>query len=202
MKAFRLKQFGLTTIVGLTVFLAACDMTAQPDDTLNAQETFTCRTTVNGTTKDVVFVPDNATCTLNNTNVEGNIIVGTNATLVARGVSVKGSVQAEGHARVSVVSSTVRVSSINGDIQIKQGRNANVTDARIGGSLQVEQNNGAFNFSRNTIGSDLQAKQNTGTGLTIRSNRINGNLQCQENVPAPVGSGNTAASKEDQCARL
>jgi hypothetical protein len=202
MKAFSLKQLGLTAFVSLTVFLAACDMTAQPDETLTAQETFTCLTTVSGTTKDVVFVPDNATCTLVNTNVEGNIIVGTNSTLVARGVSVKGSIQSEGHARVAVVSSTLRASSINGDIQIKQGRNATVTNAQIGGSLQVEQNNGAFNFSRNRVGSDLQAKQNTGTGLTISSNRINGNLQCQENVPAPVGSGNVAASKEDQCASL
>jgi hypothetical protein len=193
MKALGVRNLGLTSLIGLTVFLAACDMTAQPDETLTAQETFTCRTTVNGTTKDVVVVPDNATCTLNNTNVEGNIIVGTGSTLVARGVSVKGNIQSEGHARVSVVSSTARASSINGDIQIKQGRNATVTNAHIGG---------VFNFSRNTIGSDLQAKQNTGTGLTISSNRINGNLQCQENVPAPVGSGNTAASKEDQCARL
>lgn len=202
MKTLRLRNLSLTAFIGLTVFLAACDMTAQPDETLSAQETFTCRTTVNGTTKDVVFVPDNATCTLNNTNVEGNIIVGTGSTLVARGVSVKGNIQSEGHARVTVVRSTSRISSVNGDIQIKQGRSATVTSARIGGSLQVEQNNGAFNFSSNTIGSDLQAKQNTGTGLTISSNRINGNLQCQENVPAPVGSGNIAASKEDQCASL
>lgn len=197
-----LKKLGLVSLLGLTIFLAACDVTGAPTEELAAQETFTCRTTVNGTTKDVVFVPQNATCTLNNTNVEGNIIVSTGATLVARGVSVKGNIQSEGHARVTVVSSTTRASSINGDIQIKQGRSATVTSARIGGSLQVEQNSGAFNFSSNTIGSDLQANQNSGTGLTIRSNRINGNLQCQSNVPAPVGSGNVAASKEDQCARL
>jgi hypothetical protein len=202
MKRFSLKQVGLVSLLGLTTFLAACDMTGTPTEELTAQETFTCRTTVTGTTKDVVFVPQNATCTLNNTNVEGNIIVSNGATLIARGVRVKGSIQSEGHARVTVVRSTSRVSTINGDIQIKQGRSATVTSARIGGSLQVEQNNGAFNFSSNTIGSDLQANANTGTGLTIRSNRINGNLQCQSNVPAPVGSGNVAASKEDQCARL
>jgi hypothetical protein len=202
MKAFSLKHLGLTAFVGLTTFLAACDMTGTPTEELSAQETFTCRTTVTGTTKDVVVVPQNATCTLNNTNVEGNIIVNNGATLIARGVRVNGSIQSEGHTRVAVVKSSTRNSSVNGDIQIKQGRSATVTDVRLGGSLQAEQNNGRFIFSRNIIGSDLQANANRGTGLTISSNRIDGNLQCQSNVPAPTGSGNTAASKEDQCARL
>jgi hypothetical protein len=202
MKSFRLKRVGLTAFVGLTVFLAACDMTSTPEEELTAQETFTCRTTVNGTTKDVVVVPQNATCTLNNTNVEGNIIVNNGATLIARGVSVKGNIQSEGHARVNVVRSTQRVSRVNGDIQVKQGSSATVTNVRIGGSLQVEQNNGRFILSRNIIGSDLQANANRGTGLTISFNNIDGNLQCQSNRPAPTGSGNTASSKEDQCARL
>jgi hypothetical protein len=202
MKPFNLKRLALTSLVGLTTFLAACDVTSTPTEELTAQETFTCRTTVNGTTKDVVVVPQNATCTLNNTNVEGNIIVNTGATLIARGVSVKGSIQSEGHARVTVVRSTARVSSVNGDIQVKQGRSATVTDVRLGGSLQVEQNNGRFIFARNTIGSDLQANANRGTGLTISRNRIDGNLQCQSNNPAPTGSGNSASSKEDQCENL
>jgi hypothetical protein len=37
----------------------------------------------------------------------------------------------------------------------------------------------------------------------ISSNRVNGNLQCKENQPAPTGSGNTVGgNKEDQCQRL
>jgi hypothetical protein len=202
MKQINLRKITLLLVVGLTMFLTACGVNATPEETLSAQETFTCRTTVNGTTKDVVVVPDNATCTLNNTNVEGNIIVNTGATLVARGVSVKGSIQSEGHARVTVVKSTTRSARVNGDIQIKQGKSATVADAHIGGSLQVEQNKGGFNFSRNIIGSDLQANANTGTGLTISSNVIDGNLQCQSNNPAPRGSGNQASSKEDQCENL
>ncbi len=202
MKAFTLKKLGLTALIGMTTFLAACDMTSTPEDVLTAQETFTCRTTITGTTKDVIVVPNNATCRLTNTNVQGNIIVNTGATLVARGVVVNGSIQSEGHTRVTVVRSTTRVSRINGDIQIKQGKSATVSDVQIGGSLQVEQNNGIFNLSRNKIGSDLQANANLGTGLTISRNRIDGNLQCQSNVPAPTGSGNTASSKEDQCASL
>ncbi|MBW4556972.1 MAG: hypothetical protein KME59_13680 [Trichormus sp. ATA11-4-KO1] len=46
------------------------------------------------------------------------------------------------------------------------------------------------------------AFQNTG-GLTIKNNRIDGNLQCKENRPAPTGGGNIVqGNKEDQCSRL
>ena len=38
--------------------------------------------------------------------------------------------------------------------------------------------------------------------LAQREDRIDGNLQCKENLPAPAGGGNTAALKEDQCAAL
>jgi hypothetical protein len=44
--------------------------------------------------------------------------------------------------------------------------------------------------------------QNPG-GVSITSNRVNGNLQCKENVPAPTGGGNIVqGNKEDQCAGL
>jgi hypothetical protein len=43
---------------------------------------------------------------------------------------------------------------------------------------------------------------NRGT-QSVTGNRINGNLQCKENVPAPTGGGNIVqGNKEDQCARL
>lgn len=203
MKAFNFKRMGLVAFLGLTTFLAACNTSGTPSEELAAQETFTCRTTLNGGTRDVVVVPQNATCTLNNTRVKGNIIVNKGATLIARGVIVDGNIQSEGHARVSVIKSTLRASRVGGSVQIKQGKNANVLDTTINGSLQVEQNQGLFNFSRNIIGSDLQAFSNTGTGLTISSNRIDGNLQCKSNNPAPRGSGNVVnGSKQDQCARL
>jgi hypothetical protein len=197
-----IKKLSFLGIMLVSLVLAACNTSEVPEETLTALETFICTTTINGTTKDVVVVPNNATCTLNNTSVQGNIIVNTGATLVARGVVVDGNIQSEGHRRVTVVKSTLRKSRVGGSVQIVQGKNASVLDTIINGSLQVEQNNGLFNFSRNTIGSDLQAFSNTGTGLTISRNVIDGNLQCKSNVPAPIGSGNIAASKQDQCANL
>lgn len=204
MKVFGLNKLILGVICGLSVFLAACDVGALPEEVeLSTLGTFTCRTTLNGGTRDNIVVPDNATCTLNNTKVEGNIVVKTGATLIAKGVLVDGNIQSEGHARVTVIKSTLRKSQVGGSIQLKQGKRANVLDTIIDGSLQVEQNRGLFNFSRNTIGSDLQAFSNRGTGLTISSNRIDGNLQCKSNNPAPTGSGNIVqGNKEDQCAGL
>jgi hypothetical protein len=39
-------------------------------------------------------------------------------------------------------------------------------------------------------------------GALLYTNRIVGNLQCKQNQPAPDGSGNIAALKEDQCVGL
>lgn len=39
--------------------------------------------------------------------------------------------------------------------------------------------------------------------MKILANRIDGNLQCKENVPPPTGGDNIVqGSKEDQCATL
>jgi hypothetical protein len=39
--------------------------------------------------------------------------------------------------------------------------------------------------------------------VVIASNRVDGNLQCKENSPAPTGGGNVVQGvKEDQCAQL
>lgn len=50
----------------------------------------------------------------------------------------------------------------------------------------------------------LQAFQNRGgPGITFNRNRIDGNMQCKENVPAPTGAGNIVqGNKEDQCRGL
>ena len=88
-----------------------------------------------------------------------------------------GNVQSEGHDWVKVVSS------------------------RVGGSIQLKQG-GDVNVRSNRVGQDVQIFTNRGT-KTISNNRINGNLQCKSNVPAPVGGGNVVGgNKEDQCRRL
>lgn len=140
-------------------------------------EEVACRGTLGAVTVDNLRVPQDATCTLNGTRIQGTLKIETGGRLTASGISVIGNVQAEGHRSVVVLRSTV-----GGSVQLKQGGGA-----RLGG---------------NQVGQDVQSFTNRGT-QSFTSNRINGNLQCKENVPAPTGGGNVVGgNKEDQCSRL
>lgn len=161
-----------------------------------AEETI-CTGRIGAVSLDNIFVPDGAACVLDRTRAKGSIVVGTGATLQASSVSVNGNLQAEGAAAVTVAG----YSTFGGSVQLVQGGSVSISRARINGDLQFESNQGAIAANANTIGGSLQAFQNIG-GAVFTNNRMKGNMQCKENVPAPTGRGNVAASKEDQCARL
>lgn len=160
-------------------------------------EEFRCTGAVGAVSLDNVFVPDGATCVLDRTRTNGSVVVGRGASLRARSVSINGNVQAEGAAFVGIGG----YSAVGGSVQIVQGGGATIEQARIKGDLQFESNTAPLAANGNTIGGSLQAFQNMG-GATFNHNRMNGNMQCKENIPAPTGSGNISPSKEDQCARL
>jgi hypothetical protein len=143
-----------------------------------AAEERSCRGTLGAITVDNLLVPQGATCTLSGTYVKGTIKVARDATLHASAVRVIGNVQAENHRYVAVTDG----SRVNGSLQVKQGGGANV--------------------DRSIFGSDVQFFTNSGA-ISITGNRIDGNLQCKENRPAPTGGSNVVqGNKEDQCARL
>jgi hypothetical protein len=157
-----------------------------------------CRGTIGAATVDNLRVPQGATCTLNGTYVKGTVKVERGATLKAFGIRVIGNVQAE-NARNVVVREGSR---IGGSVQIVQGGAARILGNRINGDILFDDQESTLKANRNVIGGSLQAFQNTG-GVEIRSNRIDGNLQCKENRPAPIGGGNIVqGNKEDQCRRL
>ncbi|ADB33460.1 hypothetical protein Kfla_4429 [Kribbella flavida DSM 17836] len=136
-----------------------------------------CRGTLGAVTVDNVRVPVGASCTLNRTTVKGTVKVESNARLSTSSARVNGNVQAEGHAHVYLYASTV-----GGSVQLKQGRTASLRSNQVKGDVQSFTNRGAQDFT---------------------ANRIDGNLQCKSNVPAPTGSGNVVGgTKEDQCRRL
>lgn len=142
-----------------------------------AAEERTCRGSIGAQTVDNLRVPQGATCALTGTVVKGTVKVERGATLKAQNIRVVGNIQAENHKQVNA-----RGSRVGGSVQIKQG----------GGSL----------LDNNVVTGDVQYFTNRGA-ITIRSNRINGNLQCKENLPAPTGGSNIVqGNKEDQCARL
>lgn len=159
-----------------------------------------CRGTIGATTVDNLKVPSGATCELNGTRVQGTVQVESGARLYAEGIRVIGNVQSQGFKVVSLTSG----SSVGGSVQLENGKSGGlgkVGSTRINGDLQLFSNSARMVAQGSTILANLQAVSNTG-GLLIRNNNISENLQCKQNNPPPVGGGNTAGDKEDQCARL
>ena len=177
--------------------LGAALVAAMAPATASAEER-TCRGTLGATTVDNLRVPQSATCTLNGTRVKGTIKVERAATLKARNVRVVGNVQGENAARVNVTQG----SRIGGSVQVKQGYAASVLDSFVTMDILFDTDRGPLEASRNVVGGNIQAFQNTG-GVRFARNRVNGNLQCKDNRPAPTGGSNVVqGNKEDQCARL
>lgn len=140
-----------------------------------APEPAECEETV---TADVAgdLVVSGSTC-VGAVTVDGNILVGGEASLVTEGTTVEGNVQGSGHRSVSVTGGEVE-----GNVQLENGGAATVTGVTIDGDLQSSSNSGPQQF---------------------RNNVIDGNLQCEGNEPAPTGSGNTVGGdKEGQCSGL
>jgi thermitase len=181
----------LAAILALTLWMAG----SRP---LQAEE-IVCQSALSNVTVDNLRVPPNQTCTLTNVRAEGTVKVETNATLEATDVVIIGNLQADGATLVKVFGA----SHIGGSIQIKQGRAAEIDSAKVNADIQLESNLGPLVVLGNEVGGNVQVFQNREGGATISNNTIDGNLQCKENNPAPVGSGNVVkGSAEDQCASL
>jgi hypothetical protein len=187
-----IRRYHLSAVSALAAPLLALATTSA------AAEERVCRGTIGATTVDNLRVPDYARCVLLGTRVKGTIKVEFNAILRAEDVLVIGNVQAENARFVRVLDG----SRVGGSVQVKQGGGANVSDSRVEGDVQYDSNSAALYVLRNRVGGSVQVFQNTG-GVEIRRNVIDGNLQCKENTPRPVGGGNiVGGNKEDQCARL
>jgi hypothetical protein len=181
----------ISSIALLVLLLFSGSTQVQADD-------YNCTGTLGSITVDNLNVPQNATCTLNSTRVEGNVFVRSGATLYANSVYVDGNIQAEHAARVEIHLG----SFVGGNIQVDESGPLVVDWVHIGGNLQAFDNYGSQAYSDNTIGGDLQSFYNTG-GVTIWDNVIDGNLQCQGIVPPPTGENNVVGGNmEDQCADL
>ncbi len=124
-----------------------------------------------------VRVPSGS-CYLKGTKVKGNVIVSSNAYANLDRARVDGNVQAYKSRGIAV-----RNSVIDGNIQLTWG-----------GGLVVR---------NNTVDGDIQLFSNRKGNKYVYDNRVDGNLQCKSNVPAPKGGGNVVkGNKEDQCRRF
>ena len=182
--------FGVVGVAVMALFLSGAPM-VQADEIV-------CSGSLGAVAVDDVRVPDNATCTLNGTRVEGTVKVERNATLYANGARIDGNVQAENAARVNVGAN----STVGGSIQVVQSGAAAIDRVAVNGDIQFENNKQALSATNNQVGGNIQAFQNTG-GVTIANNSIDGNLQCKEKTRTPMCRPHgVLGSAEDQCANL
>jgi hypothetical protein len=91
--------------------------------------------------------------------------------------------------------------TISGSLQVVSNSAAvTMNGNKVTGSVQVQSNSGATTIDGNTVGVSLQDQSNTGA-TQVFTNIIKNALQCQSNTSI-TGGGNTAATKQGQCARF
>lgn len=179
------------------LFLAVLTLTA---GALRADETV-CTGSISGS-HDNVLVPGFATCSITDARIEGNVKVEQGGAVTISGRTfIDGNVQSDGGRFVRLLGGGV---TVGGDVQIKKATETSAIQpgTQVLGNFQYEENQ-AFLFATGAfIQGDFQVFKNLG-GASISRNTIRQNLQCKENIPAPLGGGNVVGgNKEDQCRRL
>jgi hypothetical protein len=248
----RLRVGGVLGVTALTLLIAACGDDGLLDPTASLQRSESgvgstlaghastggsrCDGTLGPVSVENVEVAAGATCVLDATRVEGNVLVREGATLEALGARIRGNVQAEDAARVYTAAGTtvggdiqvkrradthVVDTTIDGNLQVEEGgaslrtdgvtvlgdlqvtkaESADVSDTDVSGNLQLVENRGRLAVTASDVFGDLQVVKNSG-GVSLVGNRVAQSLQCDENHPAPEGSGNDAGEKEGQCEAL
>jgi hypothetical protein len=219
------------------ILLTACEDGAQNPTDVTGQVTdfaltstardLNCRGTVTGTFDNVV-VPAGATCNLQASSVEGNVLARERSRLIVSDTRVAGNID-------GVAARTVQVKggSVGGNIHIDDGRSAGevgaavfggtvltqgdlrirglntgtirVADVKLkNGTLKVEENfiGSNLNVVRNEVAKDLEVRRNRGGGQkTVRNNRVLQDIKCEGNAAPFVGGPNLAARAEGQCFR-
>lgn len=145
-----------------------------------------------------VKVPAGATCRIFRSTVKGNVEVRRGANLVTYKLRADGNVQGERHKLINL-----RYGTIDGDVQAEDGRAMYVQDVRVNGNVQSENNYGTHRVWNSRIDGDVQLFKNRTAWTTVKSNVIDGNLQCKNNTGPMNGSKNrVAGDKEGQCRRF
>lgn len=107
--------------------------------------------------------------------------------------------------------------TIGGDVTVRGNSGAlAVEDNTIGRSLTIAGNEilaslctpetcppfGNGHVDRNVVGRSMTVSGNSGEQTSISDNKVNGDLLCSSNDPAPTGWGNAAKRKRSQCRDL
>ncbi len=181
--------------------------------------------TINGN----VNVPNGATCTLYAVNVTGNVQTRPGGSLTMDYVNVNGNVQVQNggtlllsaHDEPSTIGGNVRVKNcssamlegnvtVNGSVQIQGCAGAGPNGFQgpgivINGNFQCQNNAGGCLAWLGAVGGDVQVQRNGSGASDFSLNTVGGNLQCEQNKPAPTmmhGPNWVTGNAQDQCAKF
>jgi len=190
----------LRRLGGLAVLTACGTMALAP---AAHAEDVECRGTLPPTVLGNVIVPDDAVCTLDGTQIEGNVTVKSRATLDADAIRLTGGIQAE-----SPLNVLLRNSRVGNNVSIKKAgepvlrqpadSRIEVTRNTVTGDIALQENESTISITGNTTAGSIAAEKNRGP-IDISGNMIGNALQCQDNRPAPTGTGNSARQFSGQC---
>jgi hypothetical protein len=141
-------------------------------------------------------------------HVGGNVQVNGGAVTIGPGSTIGGDLQIQslpGGSGPNQVCGT----TVHGDLQFQNNLGAALIGAGpdsaaacagniVGGNLEVQRNSGATTVIGNTVTGNLDDQNNTGP-TQVFSNVVRNNLTCQQDSLI-TGAGNTAKSKQGQCA--
>jgi microsomal dipeptidase-like Zn-dependent dipeptidase len=148
---------------------------------------------------------------LSGTTVSGNVNItgtatGPGATLSNQvcGATVKGNlaIQNDGNA-ITVGGTNCGPTAVGGNLQVQSDAGAvSIASTSISGNMTVQDNTSTVLLSGNTVSGDMQVQNNTDAAANatqVLNNQVTKNLLCIGNSSI-TGQGNTAKSKQGQCA--
>lgn len=142
------------------------------ESTQKAAADYWCNGFVNGRTiKDNVRVRDGGNCKINNSRIEGNVIVGRDATVSLWNNTITGNVEGKyGHRYMEVLTNR-----IDGNVISDGSRETMVRNNRIDGNIELFDNSGLQRVTRNTVDGNLVCEGNRvrihGMMNTVRGDR-------------------------------
>ncbi|HWE50640.1 MAG TPA: putative Ig domain-containing protein, partial [Bryobacteraceae bacterium] len=141
---------------------------------------------------------------LSNTTITGNVQVQQGGTYsIGPGTKIQGNLQVQ-NLPASAAQNQVCGTSVKGNLDFQNNGSAvqiggpSCAANSIGGNLTVQNNTAATAAFGNSVSGNLQDQNNTAP-TQIFGNTVGKNLLCQNN-PSITGGGNTAKSKQGQCA--
>jgi microsomal dipeptidase-like Zn-dependent dipeptidase len=183
-----------------------------------------------GTFTGNITVTPNQICEIDGGVVNGNVTSTGGVVILLGGTTVTGSVNISGKATGSdatvplqVCGATVKsnlliqtdssaitlggtscgATKVGGNLIVKSDSGAvSITSTSVTGNMTVQGNTGTVLVSGNTVGGNMQVQNNTdaATNATqVMNNHVSQNLVCSGNTSI-TGQGNTAKSKQGQCA--